>query len=252
MKLDKMSSASMEIYKTTEYDLFALIPCNRPIYPAHLKRLINAVKSNNMLKQHPIRVRPNGMVLDGQHRLRVAQELDVPIYYYIDEDDTDLKDIALESAIRRTWSNGDILNMWAGLEYPQYQVLQAFIDKHPWMTVSVAIAICQGRQSNSYIKGKSREDFISGKYKITDMRYAVAFSQAIADFMSYVDFGRHKIFMQAISYLLRHPDYDHGTMMLQMEKAPHVLTRQFTKDDYLRLIEKVYNYRKTKKRVRFF
>ncbi len=252
MRWDKSEPISTEIFQTTEYDLFGLIPCNRPIYPQHLKRLISAIESNNMLRQHPIRVRPNGMVLDGQHRLMAAQELGIPIYYYIDEDKTDLKDIALESAIRRTWSNADIMNLWVGLKYPHYLTLQGFIDKHPWMTISVAIAVCQGRQSNSYIKGKNREDFIAGKYKITDMAYATKFAAAIGDYMEYINFGKHKKFMQTVSYLIRHPDYDHVRMMAQMDRAGHLLTKQFTKNDYLRAVEKVYNYRRTKKRVRFF
>lgn len=253
MKLGETKPTNLEIYPTTQYDLFEMIPCNRPIYPSHLKRLTEAIKERNMLDRHPIRVTPDGEILDGQYRFLAAKELGVPIYYYIDQDDLIVEDIAIEATYRKGWMLVDVLNLHVVRKASHYCTLKGFVDKHPWMTVSVAVAVCQGKQSNSYIKGKARRDFIGGKYKITDMAYAMKFASAIGDFMEYINFAKHKKFMQTVSYLLRHPSYDHDRMMAQMDRAGHMLTKQFTKDDYLRVMEKIYNYRKTEKfRERFF
>ena len=253
MVLGKTKPVKWEIFETKDYGLFELIPCNRQINHNHLRNLTEAIQVNNQLREHPIRVRPNGMILDGQHRLLAAKELGVTLYYYIDENKTDVMDIADEAAVRRTWTLNDSLYTYVQLGLPHYMALQEFMDKHPWITVSVAVAICQGKRSNSFLKGENRRAFRRGEYKITDMRFAIQFACAIGDFMEYVEFAKHKRFMQTISYLLRHPAYDHNRMMAQMERAGHQLTRQFTKNDYLRVMEKIYNYRKTEKfRERFF
>ena len=65
MGLGETKPVKWEISKTKDYGLFELIPCNRPINDNHLKNLTEAIQVNNQLREHPIRVRPNGMILDG-------------------------------------------------------------------------------------------------------------------------------------------------------------------------------------------
>ena len=253
METSTSTPTGVTIYRTRQYDLFTLIPSNRPIYSNALNRLVHAIKIRNKLAQNPIRVTPDGEVLDGQHRLRAAEMLELEIYYYIDNSDTEIMDIALENYAVRRWTHEDVLNYWCEHGMEPYLAMRDFIKHHPWVTISVAIAIMHGKQSNSYIKGQKREDFILGKYEITDMSFACRFANAIGDFMNVIDFATHKPFMASISYLLKLPAYDHERMMIQVDRAGHLLARRVNKTEYLRDLEKIYNhYAKEGNRARFF
>jgi hypothetical protein len=253
MEQGTSTPTDVTVYKTTDYALFSLIPANRPIYQIHLNKLVLAIKTRNKLAQNPIRVSSDGEILDGQHRLAAAQILNVPIYYYIDHSDTDVTDIALENYTVRKWTLEDIMNYWCEQGAEEYIAMRDFRAHRPWISMSVAIAVLQGRKSNSYIKGKNREEFVLGQFKITDMTYAMKFANAISDFMEVIDFATHKPFMAAISYLLRHPEYDHERLIQKMERGGITFTKQVSQMDYLREIEGAYNhYSKKATRIRFF
>jgi hypothetical protein len=241
------------VYKTIQYDLFSLIPSNRPIYPVHLKRLKKLIAENNKLEQNPIRVTPSGKVLDGQHRLRAAEELSTPIFYFIDESKTSIPDIAMENWAVRRWSKRDHLNYWCEHGKEHYLALRDFLDKHDWMTISVAVAVCRGKQSNTYLGGAGREDFAMGRYRITDMSFGCKFAKAMGDFVAVTDVAKHKPFQTAISYLLMRKDYDHERMLLQLDKFGGKIKKVVDKIEYLRQLETIYNYRSREdNRVRFF
>ena len=246
-------AAEVIVFETIEHDLFSLIPSNRPIYPVHLKRLKKLISENNKLEQNPIRVTPDGEVLDGQHRLRAAKELGVPIFYYIDETETSIPDIAMENWAVRRWSKRDHLNYWCEQGREHYLALRDFVDKHDWMSISVAVAVCRGKQSNSYLGGAGREDFAMGRYKITDMRFACRFASAISDFITITDVAKHKPFQTAVSYLLKRTDYDHERMLEQVERYEGRVRKVVDKNEYLRQFETIYNlHAREKSRVRFF
>lgn len=252
MKVRGSRPTGTEIYETKDYEVFTLIESNRPIYPAHLRRLVSAIKHNNKLQQNPIRVSPDGEVLDGQHRLEAAKELNLPIFYYIDDSDTDVTDIVAENWTVKRWTLNDVINFWCANGKESFIKLREFLEKHPWMTAPVAVAVLQGRKSNSYINGRNRERFIMGEFEITDWQYATRFANAIGDFMKLIDFANDRKFMAAISYLLRLPDYDHERMIEQMERYGTDMERQVSQTEYLRTLEEVYNKYSRLGRTRFF
>ena len=74
------------IQRTTTLDKFKLKKGNRFINEAHVKALIDSIKKHNLLHLQPIIVDTNMNVIDGQHRLKAAERLQVPIYYVIAAD----------------------------------------------------------------------------------------------------------------------------------------------------------------------
>ena len=71
----------MSIQHTTNYNQFKLVQFNREKSAHHISQIKKKIKENNLLHLHPILVNLKGEVIDGQHRLQAAQELEVPIYY---------------------------------------------------------------------------------------------------------------------------------------------------------------------------
>ena len=72
--------------RTTVFSIFS--PLNRPIDPRHLAEAGCSDQEKNLLRDNPIAVDHNGCVVDGQHRLKAAEQLGVPIYYQFTVDMT--------------------------------------------------------------------------------------------------------------------------------------------------------------------
>jgi hypothetical protein len=82
--LQKLNPSS-EIHKTQNYTMFRKSDKNREVKKNETgyKRLLESIRNKNLLDSHPIIVNQGMEVMDGQHRLEVAKELNVPIYYII-------------------------------------------------------------------------------------------------------------------------------------------------------------------------
>ncbi len=70
-----------QIEKTKDYSIFKFLKGNRPLNRAHLKKLKASIEKNNHLNLHPIVVNQNYEIIDGQHRLECAKQLNVHIFF---------------------------------------------------------------------------------------------------------------------------------------------------------------------------
>lgn len=114
----------MEIHKTTEYSKFNLYECNRPTQGDYV---LNSIKSNNLLHLHPIIVDKNMSVIDGQHRLQAAKELEVPIYY-IQCPEVTSDDIPILQ-IQKVWAPENYMNFYKNYN-EDYKFLYQIYVKH--------------------------------------------------------------------------------------------------------------------------
>jgi len=74
------------IRKTTNYEIFTFREDNREkIDKKHLARLVESIKSRNLLELRPIMVNEKLEIVDGQHRLLAAKQLGYEIYYQKEE-----------------------------------------------------------------------------------------------------------------------------------------------------------------------
>jgi len=117
------------IQKTKKYDIFKFREDNRQkIDENHVKRLIESIKNRNLLEFRPIMLNSDYEVIDGQHRLLAAKELNIEIFYEIHKD---LKsgDI-IELNVAKTWQMEDYLNYYVKNGHKEYQNFDAFLKKN--------------------------------------------------------------------------------------------------------------------------
>jgi hypothetical protein len=93
-----------QIYATKEYEKFSFLPGNRKIGDA-IKLKLN-VESSNKLHLHPIIVNNDFQIIDGQHRWHIAKELDLYLYYIIDESYGNF-DLILHNTATKLWTPQD-------------------------------------------------------------------------------------------------------------------------------------------------
>jgi hypothetical protein len=118
-----------KIMKTKDYSIFKKMLGNREIIPGNLKNIINSIQSKNMLEFRPIIVDKDMNVIDGQHRLRAAEDLDIEIYYQIDSSSS-ADDIIRYNASQMGWKMSNYINFYAERGHSEYILFRDFCEKY--------------------------------------------------------------------------------------------------------------------------
>jgi hypothetical protein len=98
------------IKKTKDYDTFKNLAFNKDKQRSHLNALKNCIEKENLLHLHPILVNNKMEVIDGQHRLEVARELGLEVYFI--ESKLSYNHIIASNSINKKISSKDIIKFW--------------------------------------------------------------------------------------------------------------------------------------------
>lgn len=226
------------IHSTVNYDQFRFDPRNRPINQDHLERLYDAIEKKNLLKEHPIIVSSDGIVRDGQHRLKVAEALKTPIYYIV-SDDVTVDDVPGMNSLNRSWKSEDYLHAYCQEGRRDYLMLNDFWRANrDIMTLAPAMSLCNyGDKSGLSIR------FQSGEYQCNDLEFAKSVVNAVRDFASYFKYYNAVAFINSIANLMGNADYDHERMMMKMKYLSARLVKCPDMDTYIAVINDIYNYK---------
>lgn len=153
-KIRSKIDPSSQVQSTRDYGIFKKSLKNRTVYKDRraYKGLLQAVRKRNLLDMHPIIVSADLKVLDGQHRLEVAKELKVPIYYLIANNMTE-GDISSINCIRAKWTLIDYLESYIGGGNVEYGRLKLLCEKYDF-PITTALQVCSGKQKDG-LKGES-------------------------------------------------------------------------------------------------
>ncbi len=178
----------IKIENTINYGKFKTIRGNRDINEKYLSKLSKAIQENNLLPQNPIIVNDRMQVLDGQHRLRVAELLALPIYYTVVTTGS-LREVQMLNTNVRSWTTMNFLNSYIAVGKPDYIELKEFSDKSG-LSVPNAMALLSGGISYSGFSDKTRlGSFRGGDFKITSREMAEKFSHRLKDILPYLESG---------------------------------------------------------------
>lgn len=235
------------IKQTSNYNQFKLIEGNRNIDRGHLNRLITSITKRNLLAQNPIMVNEKMQVIDGQHRLKAAASLQVPIYYIV-VNKLSLQDVQLLNHAMRAWKLEDFLKSFVTLELEEYKTFKDFIEKYD-LPVSVGTKLLAPELSSH----AGLEAFRSGNLEITNLAEAEKYGEWLTDIRKYAPgLYRATRFIEAVMMMFRLDNYDHERMKEKLIMAGEVKP-QISRHDYLRELERIYNWKAMPTaQVRFF
>lgn len=222
---------------TMNYAMFKLDERNRPIDEMHVERLKVAIANKNLLREYPIVVDRNMVVLDGQHRLRAAQSLNIPIFYTISEQAT-IEDIAATNFTTMRWNLDQYMHHWCSVGKPEYLKLRALCEKFPFLPLSSAIILAGTKTKSNY-----SEQFREGHFTAGSIPFAEMVCEACMDFKPYVSFWSSVTFIRAINQMLSYEEYDHARMMVKMQHVSTKLVKCSTVETYLSVFTEIYNWK---------
>lgn len=225
-----------EIKVTRDYSVFKLIKGNRTLNKRNFAKLVSSMKEKQLII--PILVNKNMEVIDGQHRLEVEKELNLPVYYYVQED-YGIEEVKRANMVSSTWTKEDFLDMHITEGKESYIEIKRLLDESGINLSDILKAFSIVQDSNVDIIAKQFED---GTFKIEGIDAVESFLIALKDFNEF-EFYNTRQFVRAFMKLFFEEAYDHEKMVGRIAKRKTYITKRSTIDDYLvMLTREVYSF----------
>ena len=157
-----------KINVTKNYRLFGQGDENRNLCMKKHKKLLDSMKKYGYLASFPIVCFRNGdkhlIVKDGQHRLAIAESIDLPVYWVEEEHDFD---VATINNTAKVWGTIDYAEKYATNGLPDYVEGLKFASTHR-LPIGTAFSLLAGQTCFGNISSA----FKDGEYKVKDREYA--------------------------------------------------------------------------------
>lgn len=232
---------------TRDYKKFKLIKGNRVIVRRHVDRLARSITANNLLASNPIIVNAKMEVIDGQHRLAAAEQLQVPIFYVISEV-ANLDDIIRLNSEQKVWSTEEFVRSYAVRGRVHYQRTLDFMAEYE-LCLQAAMIFLGGSNDGDVYKRIRR-----GTWSFTDEQLEAAKGKAdiltdIVPFMTPSKFISPYLY-RAVAKLY---DENLGKDFTTKLGLARVRLLKFSNErDYLRYFEEVLNWNRKTELIRLF
>ncbi|MGI4735038.1 MAG: CHC2 zinc finger domain-containing protein [Janthinobacterium lividum] len=227
-------------FQTTDYDMFHLLPENRPVDLGHVRKLVAMITKSNLLHVKPLDVTTTMGVIDGQHRLAAARQLGLPVYYKIGQQLTQA-DITTLNVAQRNWQGTDYLHYWTVKGKTDYVALTAFMKRHSKLSFSNAkMMLGVSTKSNA-------EEFRAGQWKAGEAYKA----EQVAEFIERISVDvpsfkqpNHSGFVAYIFHCVCEVErFSTKTCLERILKNPLMLVPCASHKQFVQMFDALYNYR---------
>ena len=234
-----------QVQRTKEYNIFNLLPGNRPVDKYHIKKLKNSIEKNNHLNLHPIIVNQNFEVIDGQHRLEVAKQLNIDIFYI--KSDVINDEHLIECNVNQ--KSFDVEN------YIDYFAVKDKKDEYIKLKKMIASSGLKPKAILTLILGIVSSNLLeflkTGKFKFPSQENPDIIMQFYYDFSAYVKDKRIKPFSmftnhnftRALRWMHQTNGFEQDVFFKKLDLRWFDLKPQRTSEDWYQLLLSVYNFK---------
>lgn len=223
-----------EIMLTKNYSKFKLHQKNRKINYSKVERLAAAIDKINLLPIYPIVVNKKFEILDGQHRFEAAKSIKADIYYLVSESNYGIENVADSNNFQSHWKLDDYVNYYAADGREPYIKLITLSKKY-----NIAASFLCNIHQLAKIAGKIKDGSFEFK-NYTETLEIIKQAKAIG-----IEFGfkywNQRTFLRAILFISKVNGYNKLRMQQKLQAHKNSLVRCFTAEDYIKLLESVYN-----------
>lgn len=224
-----------EVLTTTDYFLFKSLSGNREVNELHKKRLMESIENNYLFTI--IIVNENYEIIDGQHRFECIAELELPLNYIVCNG-YGLKEVQVLNANNKTWTSDDYMHGYIDLGYEAYEQYRDFKNKYK-LNHSVAMSILAVSDSG----GSTINIFKNGDFKVKDMKYSIEFAEKISKIGQYYDGVFRRVFVASMRKIMNNPVFDFNVFMNKLKLQPTSLKDCTNVENYIIMIENIYNFK---------
>lgn len=253
---------------TKDYGMFKHITGNRQLNEGNIQAICNQLIDRG--QQQPIIINDRNEIIDGQHRLEACKRLKMPVQY-IKRSGANLDDVISTNVVGRKWAISDYINRYVAEGNRDYIELDKFVTEAKKMgfapSVAIKIAVngtpqyyymCDDgvvRLNGSQISGPSKKhkklyavgnEVKIGKFKMRNPEDAYARMHQILAFKEWSFYSKTG-FVNAIMQCMRITEMDFDRLLESARKYPRKWTNEATADNFVRMFEDVYNWRRKNK-----
>jgi len=227
----------MQVKETKNYEMFSTIGGNRPKNQLHLSRLKKSMEEELLIS--PIIVNEKYEVIDGQHRLQVSSELNLPVRYIVCEG-YGLSEVHRLNQNSKNWTKLEFVQGYVDMGLKEYQYLLDFSERHNFsITQSVSLLANDGAGTLKNIQ--------EGKYVSAHRERGETVANWINILKQMHQGHTQKGFFQVMRHLYDKDNFDFSKLVSKLNLQPTALVPCVSKMQYLDLIESIYNYKSREK-----
>lgn len=228
-----LTTANNIIHETDNYDIFKVLPYNRPVVASHVRRLAEAMQKRPHLRPaQPILVNEKYQVVDGQHRLEASRYNNQTVFYMVVEGLT-VADARMLNALQRTWRILDYAYSYAASGVPAYvQFVETYEErKLPPSVIIEYLAIGNSRQ---------RQEFRAGTIRFLDRKASNKLLDELEEIVAlFPDVSGIYHLASAVRSVQSVEGYDHNRMVAKLKTVSPKI--QPNRIEYIRELERIYN-----------
>jgi hypothetical protein len=236
---EPMVKHSNQVHTTTDYFLFRPIDGNRNKNLLHINRLKKSMSENYLFTV--IIVNEKYEIIDGQHRFEVIQELKLPLNYIICKG-YGLNEVHILNQNSKTWNSDDYLDGYCRLGYSDYLRYAEFKKKYGFGHIE-CMTILSGHMRN----GDKTKEFHNGQFKIVNYLKACDIADKINIVGQYYVGYKRRSFIFAMLQMFKNPNFELTEFLQKLKLQPTALVDCTSTEQYVSLIEEIYNYRRREK-----
>jgi len=238
LKNEPMVKHSNQVHKTTDYFLFKPIEGNRNKNLLHINRLKKSMADNYLFTV--IIVNEKYEIIDGQHRFDVIQELKLPLNYIVCNG-YGLNEVHILNQNSKTWTSDDYLDGYCKLGYKDYLKYKEFKELY-----GIGHYECMWLLNGSQLSNPTQV-FFTGDFKIKNYNEACKIIEKIMLVEPYYQEWKRRSFILAMLQLFKNPNFELTEFLQKLKLQPTALSNCSTTNQYVSLIEEIYNYRRREK-----
>lgn len=233
-----MDKVMGEIYVTKDYDKFGKVLGNRKLNKLNIKNLTAVINKTEDIR--PIEVNEKYEVIDGQHRLEVAKTKKIAVPYYIIRK-ADLGTVQTLNSNSKIWNKDDFMESWIEKGKKDYKIYKDFKNSYKFPH-EVCMTLLTG-----YDGGDSLTQFKNGDFKIRDIEKAAHLGGQLTLIGKYYKNYTRRGFVGAMMKCFKNKQFNVDVFLKKLSLQPNRLVDCAKTDQYLLLIEDIYNYHSREK-----
>lgn len=239
-----MSARKPKLNHTYDLSVFVTHEYNRPLRKIDDDDILyRSMKRSGFMPSGAIHCTELGdgklKVVRGHHRLQCAKLLKLPVWYIVDDSNTNL--FELEGDGRQKWSLLDFVHARAAAGDKQMKNLIEFSSKYGF-PIGVCADIYGGQTATS---GNKARQIKAGTFTVSDNQHAkdvTSVTEACREVG--LTFATTRSFVKAVSMVVRIPELNRVSLVESIKKHCRIMKPQRSTDDYLQLLENTYNHQR--------
>lgn len=233
----------MDTQEEKDYKKLSFLKENRPIDRNQVNKLKASIQETGYWDECPIIVDKDMNIIDGQHRFTACQEMGIPIKYIVSKT-MDINTLAVINTTQKNWNIGDFVNFYAHQDNVSYIMLQAFVKENK-INPSIAIMLIK----NAVSGGSDSAIIKSGNFTVTQKEIKDAQERAtrILATVKLMRLPMTDKLVRALVSANKHPQFTFEKFLQKVSIQMDKIYRCQTTAGYLDMIEKIFNFKNSRK-----